>query len=90
MRKSELVEAIATGADMSKAQAERALQVTLDAITQELKKGESVTLVGFGTFYIAERQERTGFNPRTKEPQVIPASKVPRFKAGKLLKESVK
>ncbi|MDR1529140.1 MAG: HU family DNA-binding protein [Burkholderiales bacterium] len=90
MKKSELVEAIAKQADLSKAAAERALDAAVDAITDALKKGDTVTLVGFGSFYVGERKARSGFNPRTKEAIEIAAAKVPRFRAGKVLKDAVK
>ncbi len=90
MKKSELVEAIAKQADLSKAAAERALDAAMDAVTDALKKGDTVTLVGFGSFYVSERKARSGFNPRTKEAIEIEAAKVPRFRAGKVLKDAVK
>ncbi len=90
MKKSELVEAIAKQADLSKAAAERALDAAMDAVTDALKKGDTVTLVGFGAFYVSERKARSGFNPRTKEAIEIEAAKVPRFRAGKVLKDAVK
>ncbi len=89
MNKTELIEAVAEGADISKAAANRAVDSVIDSITQALQKGEQVTLVGFGTFSVRERAARTGRNPRTKETINIPASKMPGFKAGKALKDAV-
>lgn len=89
MNKSELIEAIAAQADLTKAKAGQALDATLDAIIDALKKGDSVALVGFGTFGVKERSARTGRNPQTKEPMEIPAANVPSFKPGKLLKDAV-
>lgn len=89
MNKSELIDAIATEADISKASAGRALDATIDAITEALKNGDSVSLVGFGTFLVKERAARTGRNPQTGQTIEIKAAKVPNFKAGKLLKEAV-
>ncbi len=89
MNKSELIDAIASGADISKAAAGRALDATLDAITEALRKGDQVALVGFGTFSVKQRAARTGLNPQTKEKIQIPAATVPAFKAGKALKDAV-
>ncbi|MGB9667747.1 MAG: HU family DNA-binding protein [Thermosulfidibacteraceae bacterium] len=89
MTKAELVSAIAKEAGITKANAEKALNAFIKAITDALKNGNKVTLVGFGTFYVAERAERKGRNPRTREEIVIPGCKVPKFKAGKELKEAV-
>ncbi|NVJ51991.1 MAG: HU family DNA-binding protein [Gammaproteobacteria bacterium] len=89
MNKSELIDAIASGADISKAAAGRALDATLDAITESLRKGDQVALVGFGTFSVKQRAARTGLNPQTKEKIQIPAATVPAFKAGKALKDAV-
>ncbi len=89
MNKSELIESIAQAADISKAAAERALDGTVSAITSSLKKGGMVTLVGFGTFYVGERAARSGRNPRTGETIQIKASRVPKFRAGKALKDAV-
>ena len=89
MNKSELIEAIAASADIPKAAASRALDAMVDSVTDSLKKGESVSLVGFGTFQVKERAARTGRNPQTGEPIEISAAKVPSFKAGKALKDSV-
>ena len=89
VNKSELVEQIAKSADISKASATRALDAVLEAVTTSLRNDESVTLVGFGTFSVSTRAERTGRNPRTKEAIQIAAAKVPKFKAGKALKDAV-
>ncbi|MDR5858426.1 HU family DNA-binding protein [Halomonas eurihalina] len=89
MNKSELIEAIAVSADIPKAAASRALDAMVDAVADSLKKGDSVSLVGFGTFTVKERAARTGRNPQTGEPIQISAAKVPSFKAGKALKDSV-
>ena len=89
MNKAELIDAIANSADLSKASAARALDSALDAITKSLKKGDGVTLVGFGTFIVRKRAARTGRNPRTGEAIKIKASKVPAFKAGKALKDAI-
>jgi DNA-binding protein HU-beta len=89
VNKSELVESIANGSELSKADAERALNATVDSITKALKKGDSVQLVGFGTFSVAKRNARKGKNPRTGEAIKIPARKVPKFSAGKSLKDNV-
>lgn len=89
MNKSELVDVVAEGADISKAAAARAVDAMIDAITGALKKGEQVSLVGFGTFVVRERAARSGRNPKTGETIEIAASKVPTFKAGKALKDAV-
>ena len=89
MNKSELIEAIAKSADISKAAAEKALDGTLNAIKATLKKGSSVTLVGFGTFKVGKRAARIGRNPRTGEAIKIKAARVPKFSAGKALKDAV-
>lgn len=89
MNKSELIDAIADSADLSKASAGRALEATLEAVTGALKGGDSVALVGFGTFQVKERAARTGRNPQTGEPMDIAAAKVPSFKAGKALKDAL-
>jgi len=89
VNKSELIESIAQAADISKAAAERALDGTVAAITSSLKQGGMVTLVGFGTFYVGERAARSGRNPRTGATIEIKASKVPKFRAGKALKDAV-
>ncbi len=89
MNKSELIDAIAASADITKADAGRALDATVEAITNALKGGDQVTLVGFGTFLVKERAARTGRNPQTGKEIKIAASKVPGFKAGKGLKDAV-
>ncbi|MGC3874851.1 DNA-binding protein HU-beta [Modicisalibacter ilicicola DSM 19980] len=89
MNKSELIEAIAASADIPKAAAGRALDAMIESVTDSLKKGDSVALVGFGTFTVKERAARTGRNPQTGKPINISAAKVPSFKAGKALKDSV-
>jgi DNA-binding protein HU-beta len=89
MNKAEFVDAVAEASELSKADAGRAIDAMVSAITRALKKGEVVTLVGFGSFAVKERAARTGRNPRTGENIDIPASKNPVFKAGKALKDSV-
>lgn len=89
MNKSELIDAIANAADISKADSGRALDATISAVTKALKKGDQVTLVGFGTFLVRKRAARTGRNPRTGDTIKIKASKIPSFKAGKALKDAV-
>lgn len=89
MNKSELIDAIAEKSGLTKADAGRALDATLASITETLGKGDSITLVGFGTFSVKERKERQGFNPKTKTAITIPASQAPVFKAGKNLKDAV-
>lgn len=89
MNKAELVAAVAEKTDMSKKDAEKAVSAVFSAIEESLAKNEKVQLVGFGTFEVKERAERTGRNPQTKEAIIIPAAKVPGFKAGKALKDAV-
>lgn len=89
MNKSELVDAIAAEADISKAAAGRAVDAMVSAITAALQQGEQVSLVGFGTFSVRERAARTGRNPQTGENIEIRAAKIPAFKAGKALKDAV-
>ncbi len=89
MNKAELIDAIAKSSDISKASAGNALDGTLAAIKDALKAGQSVTLVGFGTFSVGTRAARTGRNPRTGESITIGATKVPKFTAGKSLKDAV-
>ena len=89
MNKTELVAAIAASAELSKKDSEKALKAFIDVVTDELKKGEKVQLVGFGTFEVSDRPARTGINPQTKKPITIAASKNPKFKAGKALKDVV-
>ena len=89
MTKAELVEFIAENADLTKADAARALDAVVEGITEGLKRTGKVALVGFGTFNAKEREAHTGRNPQTGEPVEIAASIVPRFKAGNKLKESL-
>ena len=89
MNKTELIEHIAKSADISKAAAARSLDAVIDAVTTSLKNNDSVTLVGFGTFSVGERAARYGRNPRTGEVIKIKSAKVPKFRAGKLLKDAV-
>ncbi len=90
MNKSELIDAIAVSADISKAAAGRALDGAMDAVKNALQNGEMVTLVGFGSFYVGERAARTGRNPRSGAAIKIKAAKVPKFRPGKGLKDSLK
>ena len=87
MNKAELIAAVAENAELTKKDAEKAVKAFIDVVTDELKKGEKVQVVGFGTFEVAERAAREGRNPHTGEPMPIAASKAPKFKAGKALKE---
>ncbi len=89
MNKTELIDHIASSADISKAAATRGLEAFLGAVKSTLKKNGTVTLVGFGTFSVGKRAARTGRNPRTNEPIKIKAAKVPKFKPGKALKDAV-
>lgn len=89
MNKGELVEKIATDAQLSKASANRALDAFMEAVSESLKKGDPVSLVGFGTFSVKDRAARKGRNPQTGAEIQIRASKVPGFKAGKVLKDSL-
>lgn len=89
MNKGDFVNAIADAADMTKADAGRALEATIRVIEKALKKGDSVAIVGFGTFAVRKRAARTGRNPRTGATIKIKASKVPAFKAGKALKDAI-
>jgi DNA-binding protein HU-beta len=89
MNKSEMIDQIAKSADLSKAAAARALDATIAAVQATLKESGMVTLVGFGTFYVGERAARTGRNPRTGDSIEIKAVKVPKFRAGKGLKDAV-
>ena len=89
MNKVELVAAIAEKSELTKVGAEKALKAFIDTVTEELKNGGKVQLVGFGTFEVAERAERQGRNPKTGEAITIPAFKSPKFKAGKVLKDIV-
>lgn len=89
MNKTELIAAVAEKAEISKKDAEKALKAFTDVVAEELVKGEKVQLVGFGTFEVSERAEREGRNPKNGEPMTIAASKSPKFKAGKALKDMV-
>ena len=89
MNKTELIAAMAEQAGLSKKDAEKALKAFTDVVADEMKKGGKVQLVGFGTFEVAERKARTGLNPATKKKIEIAASKAPKFKAGKALKDMV-
>ena len=89
MNKAQLIDAVADATDISKASASRAVESVLDIITSSLKKGDSVTLVGFGTFTTRKRAARSGRNPRTGATIQIPASTLPVFKPGKALKDAV-
>ena len=89
MNKTELIATVAEVAALSKKDAEKAVNATFDAITAALEAGEKVSLVGFGAFDVKERAARMGRNPRTKEEVEIPAPRVPLFKAGKALKDTV-
>jgi len=89
MNKTELIEHIAKSADISKAAAARSLDSLIDAVKTALKKNDSVTLVGFGTFTVSERAARSGRNPRTGEEIKIKSAKIPKFRAGKALKDAV-
>ncbi|MBR3470390.1 MAG: HU family DNA-binding protein [Lachnospiraceae bacterium] len=89
MNKAEMIAAIAQEAEFSKKDAEKALTAFMDIVTKELQKGEKVSLVGFGTFEVSKRAAREGRNPATNKTIKIPASKAPKFKAGKALKEAV-
>ena len=89
MNKNDLIASVASSADLSKADAGGAVDAVLDAISGSLSQGEEIRLVGFGTFSVANRAATTGRNPRTGEPIQIPASKQPKFKAGKALKQAV-
>jgi len=89
VNESELMDSIADSADISKAAAGRALDAAVDAVKKALKKGDMVTLVGFGTFYVGKRAARSGRNPRTGATIKIKAAKVPKFRAGKGLKDAI-
>ena len=89
MNKSELINAVAVSAEVSKKEAEAVITAALDAITAALKEGDKVQLVGFGSFEVKKRAARVGRNPKTKETIEIPASVVPVFKAGKALKDAI-
>ena len=89
MNKTEFIAAVAENADISKKDAEKAIKAFADVVTEELKKGETVQLVGFGTFEVSERAAREGRNPQTGKTMKIAACKAPKFKAGKALKDAV-
>jgi DNA-binding protein HU-beta len=89
MTKEELIEKVASGAGLSKADAGRAVNATIGSIMSALKKGQSVALVGFGSFKVSKRKARKGRNPRTGEVIAIQATKVPKFSAGKSLKDAI-
>ncbi len=89
MNKNELVSSIADKTGLKKTEAEKAVKAFVETVTAELKKGEKVQLVGFGTFEVAKRPAREGRNPRTGETMKIKASKAPKFKAGKALKDAI-
>ena len=89
MNKAELVAAMSDKAQLSKKDAEAALKAFTDVVAEELKKGEKIQLVGFGTFEVSERAARTGRNPQTGAEMTIAASKAPKFKAGKALKDAL-
>ena len=89
MNKSDMIEHIARVAEVSKSAAERAVDALVGAVKTSLKKGQTVTLVGFGTFYVGKRQARAGRNPRTGEALKISAARVPKFRAGKALKDAI-
>ncbi|MFE4118540.1 HU family DNA-binding protein [Priestia sp. YIM B13448] len=90
MNKTELVDAVATKSELTKQDSKKAVDALFETISNTLAKEEKIQLVGFGTFEIRERAERTGRNPQTGEEMIIPTSKVPAFKPGKELKEAVK
>ncbi|KAE9525861.1 HU family DNA-binding protein [Testudinibacter sp. P80/BLE/0925] len=90
MNKAELIDAIASAAELNKKQAKAALEATLTAITDSLKAGDPVQLIGFGTFKVNQRQARTGRNPQTGQEIQIAAAKVPAFVSGKALKDAIK
>ncbi|MGO4610466.1 HU family DNA-binding protein [Variovorax sp. 2RAF20] len=89
MNKTELIDAVAEAADLTKAESSRAVDAVVAAVTKALKDGDAVTLVGFGTFQVRDRAARTGRNPKTGDTIKIAASKNPAFKAGKALKDAV-
>ena len=90
MTKAELIDKIASGAGLSKTDASKALDSALNAIKASLKKGQKVTLVGFGTFSVSKRKARKGRNPKTGQAINIPAGKVPKFTSGKAFKDAIK
>ena len=89
MNKTDLIDSVSSEAELTKAEAARAVDAMINSVTKALKKGDAVTLVGFGTFQVRKRAARTGRNPKTGETISIKASKNPAFKAGKALKDAV-
>ncbi len=89
MNKTDLIDRVAESTELNKTSASRAVEAILDIITGSLRQGDSVTLSGFGTFSVSNRSQRTGRNPRTGESITIPASKAPKFKSGKGLKDAL-
>jgi DNA-binding protein HU-beta len=89
MNKGELIEAVAAAADLTKADATKAVEAFIDTVTRTLKKGDQVAIIGFGSFSVKSRSARQGRNPKTGAAIDIPASRVPGFKAGKALKDAV-
>lgn len=89
MNKSQLIDAVAAKSGLTKADTEKTYKAMVEAISEEMGKGEQITLIGFGTFLVRDRKARTGRNPRTGKPLEIAASKVPAFRAGKALKDAV-
>ncbi len=89
MTKTELIEKMASTAEISKAQAGKALAAAIETITKDIKKGNRLTITGFGTFYVSKRKARKGHNPRTGEAIKIAAAKVPKFSAGKSLRDAI-
>ena len=89
MNKTELIAAMAEKAELSKKDTEKVLKAFVDVVSEELVKGEKIQVVGFGTFEVSERAERVGMNLHTRQPMTIPASKTPKFKAGKALKDAL-
>lgn len=89
MNKTDLIDLVASSAEISKSAATKAVEAVIDGITSSLKDGDQVTLVGFGTFSVSERAARTGRNPQTGETIEIRASNSPKFKAGKALKDAL-
>ncbi len=89
MNKTELIDAVSEKSGLTKADSERAYQAIVETVKEQMAGGETITLIGFGTFLTRERKERSGRNPRTGDEITIPASKIPAFKAGKALKDAV-
>ncbi|HPY41284.1 MAG TPA: HU family DNA-binding protein [Thiolinea sp.] len=89
MNKTELIDAVSAKSGLTKADTDRAFKAMVETVTEALAKGDQVSLIGFGTFLVRERQARTGRNPRTNETIEIAAAKIPSFKAGKALKDAV-